>query len=41
MVLDDLELKGSVADIIGLYLGSPQHAAVFGIDEKTPLRVSD
>jgi transposase len=41
MVLDDLELEGSVADIIGLYLRSPQHAAVFGIDEKTPLRVSD
>jgi transposase len=41
MVSDDLEFEGSVADIIGLYLHCPQHAAVFGIDEKRSLRVTD
>jgi hypothetical protein len=41
MVSDDLELEGRVVDIIGLYLHSPQHAAVFGIDKKTSLRVTD
>ena len=41
MVSDDLELEGGVADIIGLYLHPPQHAAVFGLDEKMSLRVSD
>jgi transposase len=41
MVSDDLELEGKVADIIGLYLHPPQHAAVFGLDEKSSLRVTD
>jgi DDE superfamily endonuclease len=41
MVSDDLEFEGRVADIIGLYLHSPQHAAVFGVDEKTSLRLAD
>jgi hypothetical protein len=41
MVSDDLELEGKVADIIGLYLNPPQHAAVFGLDEQPPLRVTD
>ncbi|MDB6010458.1 MAG: putative transposase [Gammaproteobacteria bacterium] len=41
MVSDDLELEGKVADIIGLYLHPPQHAAVFGLDEKPSLRVTD
>jgi transposase len=41
MVSDDFELEGRVVDIIGLYLHPPQHAAVFCIDEKTSLRVTD
>ena len=41
MVSDDLELEGKVADIIGLYLHRPQHAAVFGLDERSSLRVTD
>ena len=41
MVSDDLELEGRVVDIIGLYLHPPQHAAVFSIDEKPSLRVTD
>jgi transposase len=41
MVSDDLVLEGKVADIIGLYLHPPQHAAVFGLDEKRSLRVTD
>src|SRR5580700_354654 len=40
MISDDLELEGKVADIIGLYLHRPQHAAVFGLDEKPSLRVT-
>ena len=42
MVSDDLELEGRVADIIGLYLHPPQHAAVFGLDDEKPsLRATD
>ena len=40
MISDDLELEGKVADIIGLYLHRPQHAAVFGLDERPSLRVT-
>jgi transposase len=41
MISDDLELEGRIVDIIGLYLHKPQHAAVFGINERTSPRVSD
>jgi transposase len=41
VVSDDLELEGRRVDLIGLYLHPPQHAAVFGIDEKTSLRRTD
>jgi hypothetical protein len=29
------------ADIIGLYMNPPQHAAVFGVDEKTAIQALD
>jgi DDE superfamily endonuclease len=41
MVTDDLELEDRSVDIIGLYLHSPQHAAVFCVDEKTAFRIPE
>lgn len=35
---DDPEFESKAADIIGLYLRPPQHAAVFCIDEKTAIQ---
>src|SRR5258708_8678051 len=35
---DDPEFASNAADIIGLYLRPPQHAAVFCVDEKTALQ---
>src|SRR6516225_7855876 len=32
---DDPEFESKAADIIGLYMNPPQHAAVFCVDEKT------
>jgi transposase len=38
---DDPELESKAADIIGLYLRPPQHAAVFCVDEKTAIQALD
>jgi len=38
---DDPEFEVKAADIIGLYLRPPQHAAVFCVDEKTALQALD
>src|SRR6516225_2832163 len=35
MASDDPEFERKAADVIGLYLNPPQHAAVFCVDEKT------
>jgi hypothetical protein len=32
---------GKAADVIGLYLAPPQHAAVFCVDEKTAIQALD
>jgi transcriptional regulator with XRE-family HTH domain len=39
MASPDPEFETKAADIIGLYLNPPQHAAVFCVDEKTAIRV--
>jgi transposase len=41
MASDDPEFESKAADIIGLYLNPPQHAAVFCIDEKTAIQALD
>ena len=41
MVSDDPEFEAKAADIIGLYLRPPQHAAVFCIEEKTAIQALD
>src|SRR6266566_2060717 len=41
MASDDPEFEVKAADIIGLYLNPPQHAAVFCIDEKTAIQALD
>jgi hypothetical protein len=33
--------ESKAADIIGLYLNPPQHAAVFCVDEKTAIQALD
>src|ERR1700739_4034386 len=38
MASDDPEFERKAADIIGLYLRPPQHAAVFCVDEKTAIQ---
>ena len=38
MASDDPDFEAKAADIIGLYLSPPQHAAVFCVDEKTAIR---
>ena len=38
---DDPEFESKAADILGLYLHPPQHAAVFCIDEKTAIQALD
>jgi len=35
---DDPDFESKAADIIGLYLNPPQHAAVFCVDEKTAIQ---
>jgi hypothetical protein len=37
----DPDFERKAADIIGLYLNSPQHAAVFCVDEKTAIQALD
>ena len=41
MASDDPEFERKAADIIGLYLKPPQHAAVFCVDEKTAIQALD
>jgi transposase len=41
MASDDPDLETKAADIIGLYLNPPQHAAVFCVDEKTAIQALD
>src|SRR6266852_7808891 len=38
---DDPEFESKAADILGLYLRPPQHAAVFCVDEKTAIQALD
>ena len=41
MASDDPEFESKAADIIGLYLKLPEHAAVFCVDEKTAIQALD
>ena len=41
MASNDPEFETKAADIIGLYLHPPQHAAVFCVDEKTAIQALD
>lgn len=41
MASDDPEFETKAADIIGLYLNPPQHAAVFCVDEKSAIQALD
>ncbi len=41
MASDDPDFEGKAADIIGLYLRPPQHAAVLCVDEKTAIQALD
>jgi transposase len=41
MASDDAEFEAKAADILGLYLRPPQHAAVFCVDEKTAIQALD
>jgi transposase len=41
MASDDPDFETKAADIIGLYLNPPQHAAVFCVDEKTAIQALD
>src|ERR1700757_4686593 len=41
MSSNDPDLKPKAADIIGLYLNPPRHAAVFCVDEKTAIQALD
>src|SRR5262245_34189494 len=41
MAMDDPDFERKAADIIGLYLKPPQHAAVFCVDEKTAIQALD
>src|SRR5438045_4826722 len=41
MASNDPNFEQKAADIIGLYLNPPQHAAVFCVDEKTAIQALD
>src|ERR1700721_3432012 len=41
MASNDPDFESKAADIIGLYLHPPQHAAVFCVDEKTAIQALD
>ena len=41
MESDDPEFEPKAADVIGLYVHPPQHAAVFAVDEKTAIQALD
>ena len=41
MASDDPDFENKAADVIGLYLTPPQHAALFCVDEKTAIQALD
>jgi transposase len=41
MASDDPDFETKAADIIGLYINPPQHAAIFCVDEKTAIQALD
>ena len=41
MASDDPRFEEKAADIIGLYMKPPQHAAVFCVDEKSAIQALD
>ena len=41
MASNDPQFEAKTADIIGLYLNPPQHAAIFSVDEKTAIQALD
>jgi transposase len=41
MQSDDPEFESKAADVIGLYVNPPDHAAVFAVDEKTAIQALD
>jgi hypothetical protein len=41
MASNDPDFEKKAADIIGLYLNPPAHAAVFSVDEKTAIQALD
>lgn len=41
MASDDPDFETKAADIIGLYLDPPQHAAIFCVDEKSAIQALD
>lgn len=41
MTSDDPDFESKAADVIGLYVNPPQHAAVFCVDEKTAIQALD
>ena len=41
MASDDPDFEQKAADVIGLYVNPPQHAAVFCVDEKTAIQALD
>ena len=41
MLSDDPDFEKKAADVIGLYINPPQHAAVFSLDEKTQIQALD
>lgn len=41
MASDDPDFEAKAADVIGLYLNPPKHAAVFCVDEKTHIQALD
>jgi transposase len=41
MLSDDPDFEKKAADVIGLYVNPPQHAAIFSLDEKTQIQALD
>lgn len=41
MASNDPDFEAKAADVIGLYVDPPQHAAVFCLDEKTAIQALD
>ena len=41
MASDDPDFETKAADVIGLYVNPPQHAAIFCVDEKTAIQALD